>query len=240
LPFSLDSNDDSLEGEKLKMLGTHHIAHDSKKYSNAYASSADFCRIFESDMNRLYLLAFLLTSDHALAEKCFVQGLEDSKKGNLVFKEWAQSWARRSVITNTIRLIHPRPELALHADSLTDSMREGRSAQELGALPNADVESTAPSQTFSKEIGAIIDLPAFQRFAFVISVLEGYSNREASLLLDCSVHELVSARSHALQRIGGRPELHRKLAGIDATEASLANAGSAYVKEVMAHLASPA
>ena len=49
-------------------------------------------------MNRLYLLAFLLTADHTTAEKCFVWGLEDSKKGNLVFKEWAQSWARRTII----------------------------------------------------------------------------------------------------------------------------------------------
>ena len=73
-------------------------------------------------------------------------------------------------------------------------------------------------ETFSEEVMAIIALPGFQRFAFVMSVLEGYSNREAALLLDCSVTNS-SRRSHALQKIGGRPELHRKLAGIDATEA---------------------
>ena len=220
------------------MLGTNHSAkhgfHQGAQHnSNAYATSADFCRIFESDMNRLYLLAFLLTTDHGTAEKCFVLGLEDSKNGNLVFKEWAESWARRSVITTAIRMIHPRPVLGV-ADSVP--------VDELGVLPLASPQdaTTGVEHTFCKEITAIIALPAFQRFAFVLSVLEGFSNREASLLLDCSVHELVSARTHALQHIGGRPELHRKLAGIDATEASLADAGAAYAKEVMAHLAAPA
>ncbi len=38
-----------------------------KKASNQeptrYATRADFCRIFEKDMNRLYVLSFLLTGD---------------------------------------------------------------------------------------------------------------------------------------------------------------------------------
>ena len=215
------------------MLGTHHIAQNTTR-PKIYASSADFCRIFEADRNRLYLLAFLLTTDHSLAEKCFVQGLEDSKNGNLVFKEWAESWARRSVITNAIHMIRPRPELS--------TLPDGHAVQEVIVSPRAGLEGAVATDAleFIKEIAAIIEVPAFQRFAFVISVLEGYSNREASLLLDCSVHELVSARTQALQQIGGRPELHRKLAGIDATESSLAAAGAAYAKEVMAHLAAPA
>ncbi len=213
------------------MLGTNHIAHHN---STAYATSADFCRIFESDMNRLYLLAFLLTTDPPTAEKCFVLGLEDSKNGNLVFKDWAQSWARRSIIANAIRMIHPRPQLATVDHQ---SVNESGPGEHAGTGRAAGVTHL---ETFSEEVMAIIALPAFQRFAFVTSVLEGYSNREASLLLDCSVIELVAARTHALEHIGGRPELHRKLAGIDATEASLADAGAAYVKRVMSLLATPA
>jgi len=212
------------------MLGTNRNAHHN---SNAYATSAEFCRIFETDINRLYLLAFLLTTDHATAEKCFVRGLEDSKNGSLVFKEWAESWARRSIIANAIRMIHARPELtAADHYSMYDSTSRSSGGQGDPAAPKL--------KTFSEEVTAIIALPAFQRFAFVMSVLEGYSNREASLLLDCSVIELVAARTHALQQIGGYPELHRKLAGIDATEASLADAGAAYVNKVMSLLATPA
>jgi hypothetical protein len=67
-----------------------------------------FCRVFESDMDRLHVLSFLLTGNHAMAGKYFVQGLEDAVKGNTVFREWAQSWARRTVIQNAIQMIRPR------------------------------------------------------------------------------------------------------------------------------------
>jgi DNA-directed RNA polymerase specialized sigma24 family protein len=229
----------------LKMLGTTNQTMRSAATTQRkeYASRADFCQIFEADIDRLYLLAFLLTADHALAEKCFVQGLEDSKNGNLVFKEWAQSWARRSIITDAIRKIHPRPQLArpesaVRADEPA-TLVQGSAAEAVSAAAGITPQERGSRATrvFHKEIAAIVALPAFQRFAFVISVLEGYSNRETSLLLDCSLHELVSARTHALQQIGDRPELPHKLAGIDATKASLTAAGAAYTRELLAHLA---
>src|ERR1700752_4953695 len=79
--------------------------------STAYVSSHDFCRIFDENMNSLYLLAFLLTADHGKAEQCFVSGLEDAVEGNPVFRGWAHSWARRTIIQNAVRLISPRPDI---------------------------------------------------------------------------------------------------------------------------------
>src|ERR1700729_3223426 len=70
-----------------------------------YASSADFCRIFDEDMNDLYLLSFLLTADRQKAEECFVSGLEDAVEGNPVFKEWARSWAKRKIIENALSVM---------------------------------------------------------------------------------------------------------------------------------------
>jgi len=52
-------------------------------------------------MDSLCLLSFLLTGEPSLAEKCFVRGLEDSRKGNPVFNEWAVSWARRTIISES-------------------------------------------------------------------------------------------------------------------------------------------
>ena len=43
-----------------------------------YASGADFRRIFDREIDGLYLLSFLLTSDRKKAERCFVSGLKDS------------------------------------------------------------------------------------------------------------------------------------------------------------------
>ena len=167
------------------MLGARQIAN---QRPTPYATSADFCRIFREDMNRLYLLSFLLTGDQSMAEKCFVRGLEDAGKGNPVFREWARSWARRTIIQKAIEMIRPRPTNVRTAE-----------APEIG---RAGAEPP--------EIAAIVELPAFERFAFVMSVLERISDQECSLLLDCSRNEVNAARVAALQRIGRSAELRSK------------------------------
>ena len=58
----------------------------------AYATTADFKRIFSEDVNSLYLLSLLLTGSPETAENCFVEGVGEAVKGNYVFKEWARSW----------------------------------------------------------------------------------------------------------------------------------------------------
>jgi DNA-directed RNA polymerase specialized sigma24 family protein len=222
---------------KLKMLGAHKLEHHVANHKAAdYATPADFCRIFTKEMNQLYLLSFLLTADRTIAEKCFVEGLDSSQKESAVFKEWAQSWARRTIIANAIRMVHPRLEHPRPEHSRPEQMK-GETASEYAAM-----EATkAPGPlTIPEEIEAIVALTAFDRFAFVISVLEGYSDREASLLLNCGVADLVAARIRALQKIGGRAELHRKLAGIDANEPSMAQVGAAYAKGITSPLVASA
>jgi hypothetical protein len=59
------------------------------------------------------------------------------------------------------------------------------------------------------EIAAIEEVPAFERFAFVMSVLEHYSDRECSLLLNCTRGEVTAARSRALERLGRSTELRQ-------------------------------
>ena len=138
-------------------------------------------------MDRLYRLSLLLTADAELAEKCFVRGLEDSKSGNPVFKEWAQSWARRTIITNAIRMIGPRP------DNASDSTVAERFTSPLDQLP--------------EELLVVLGLEAFDRFVYVTSVLEGYPDRDCKLLLDCSTSDVVQARARALQQLGEMAEL---------------------------------
>ncbi|HUA15933.1 MAG TPA: hypothetical protein VMG31_11585 [Verrucomicrobiae bacterium] len=133
-------------------------------------------------MDHLYLLSFLLTGDRRAAEKCFVSGLEDSRNGNPVFREWARSWARRTIIQNAIRMIHPR------ADAADESGRDG-------------VDSLIPA-----ELRPVVELPAFDRFVFVMSVLEGYSEQECSLLLNCTRGDVTAAKIRALRQLGERAE----------------------------------
>lgn len=147
-----------------------------------YASSDDFERIFDEEMNSLYLLSFLLTADPALAEKCFVSGLEDAKNGNPVFKEWARSWAERMIIQNAVRVISPRPSDA--------SVESHAISADRGTLP-----------AHPRVLDAILDLDTFARFVYAITVLERYSDQDCSVLIGCGRRDVVSARVRALQQI---------------------------------------
>jgi hypothetical protein len=166
-----------------------------------YANSDDFCRIFDEDMNDLYLLSFLLTADRGRAEQCFVSGFEDAVEGNAVFKEWARSWARRAIIQNAVRLIDPRP-------------REDSDGSPSSSASSSDKSLPAGQHV---EIAAVLELESFDRLVYVITVLEHYSDQDCSLLLGCVRRDVLAARIRALRQIGSAVELQYR---------QLPNAGS--------------
>ena len=159
-----------------------------------YNTRSDFCRVFEKDRNRLYLLSFLLTGDRTMAEQCFVGGLHTAQEGNYVFKEWAESWARRAIIQNAIRMIRPL-----------------KAGDGIHSTPNQSPNDARPEQA---EIAAVVELPTFERFVFVMSVLERYSDQECSLLLACTRADVVAARTEALGQLGKSADLQRTLVSI--------------------------
>jgi DNA-directed RNA polymerase specialized sigma24 family protein len=150
---------------------------------NDHAAPDDLCAIFHDQLDHLYTLALLLTADQHEAEQCFMRGLEDCVAGKPAFREWARSWTRRAIIKNAIRMLSPAPE---------------RSRQ-----PAAAKARKPPEQAFDNRsrVGAITQLEPFDRFVYVMSVLEGYSTRDCSTLLGCTEGEVVNARSRALFEI---------------------------------------
>jgi hypothetical protein len=164
-----------------------------------YASCNDFRQVFDEEMNSFYQLAFLLTADHETAEKCFVSGLDDVVKGNPVFKEWTRSWARRAVILNAVRVINPRP---------ADGNGCGRSSSDPARSNPVNNNGNRPEPVQQAEIAAVLELEAFERFVYVITVLERYSDQECSVLLGCTRRDVVAARTRALQQIGSAMENH--------------------------------
>jgi hypothetical protein len=151
-----------------------------------YANRDDFRRIFNEDMNSLFLLSFLLTADHEKAEQCFVSGLEEAVDGNPVFKEWARSWARRTIIQNAVRLLNPRTG-------------EGNDRSSSALVNTSDRQLPAKQNV---EIGAVLELEPFERFVYVVTVLEHYSDHECSVLLGCARRDVLAARIRALQQLG--------------------------------------
>jgi DNA-directed RNA polymerase specialized sigma24 family protein len=148
-----------------------------------YAMPADFCRMFADDVDHLFTLALLLTADRSRAEQCVVAGLEDCLHANAVFREWAHSWARRTVVKNAIRMTFPSP---LRNETLRNETKTA------AGIPEPDAQADA-----------ITSLKPFDRFVYVLSVLEKYSDRECSMLLECAVEKVVHARTRALQALAG-------------------------------------
>lgn len=133
-------------------------------------------------MNDLYVLSFLLTANNERAEQSFLGALDDCYKATTVFKDWAHSWARRAIIQNAIRIAQPAKHVP--AQRQLSEVSGGAVPENGTALP------------------AILKLGVFERFVFVLSVLEHYSDQEVKTLLDCTRHDVIQARTRALKQVG--------------------------------------
>ncbi len=138
-------------------------------------------KVLTEDISYLYLLAFLLTGDENAAMQCVVNGLEDCIADNSAFKHWARSWSKRTIIRNAVQMIAPAPKQTGNASPIR---------------PAVEAKSKADAL-----IAVVIQLPPFERFVFVISVLEGYSDRDCSALLHCAPEEITAARARVLQSV---------------------------------------
>jgi hypothetical protein len=162
------------------------LCRNSSKRSEPYATSEDFRRLFLEDKSSLHLLSFLLTADLDKAEKCFVSGLEDCLDRNSVFAEWAGTWARRTIVQNAIRMMAPVKNDAGQTSPSASLHVVGKHAQ--------SVENDTP-------FAGVLSLAKFDRFVFVISVLERYPDQECARLLGTSISEVRQTRERAVLQV---------------------------------------
>jgi hypothetical protein len=146
-----------------------------------YATAADLFKTFTEEMHSLYLLSLLLTADNDKAEQCFVSAMGECLEEIGAFMEWTRSRARRAILKYAIRMIMPVPA---HADSLSS----------IGLKPPATSAGNNP-------LAAVLVLDPFERFVFVISVLEGRSEQDCAILLRSSRRDIMIARVLALKRL---------------------------------------
>ena len=184
--------------------------------SEAYATAADFEQIFTEDMSVFYLLSFLLTGDQYKAEECFVAGIGESANGNRVFKEWARSWARRTIVRSAIRLIAPRQNLAGAKRNLVVT----RAMDKVPLLLRA-------------EVCAILELAPLERFVFVMSNLERYSDHDCSILLGCARRDIAAARDRAVRHLVGLLKFQPKNQAAAGSQKSAAEESSGPVIELL-------
>ena len=155
-----------------------------------YANHADFCDAFKNDTKPLYLLAFLLTANRKESEECFVSTVEEAFNEQAVFKEWARSWVKRRLIENAIEIVSPA------------SARNGQK-RDLWAAGQHETQR-------EREIDTVTKLDPFERFVFVMSILERYSNWDCALLLGCSMNRVAQTRMRALRDLGALQQYLRE------------------------------
>jgi len=145
-----------------------------------YPTVADFLQAFNEEMHSLYLLSFLLTADHDKAEQCLVSAMGECVEGIGVSVNAPGSWTRGAVLKHAIQMIKPAPEHMGYV-SFTPLKR---------SLTPAD----------NNPFAAILLLGAFERFVFVMSILEEQSDEECAILLRCSRRDVMMTRLLALKR----------------------------------------
>jgi hypothetical protein len=149
--------------------------------ATTYATCTDCWNILTDEMHSLYRLSFLLTADLDKAKQCFVSGMGECEEEIGVFVAWAQASARRTILKRAIRIIMPAPE---HADDSSFALLKGAAVYGKTNL-----------------FDAILALNAFERFVYVMSVLERQSDDDCSALLRCSRRDVIIARELALERL---------------------------------------
>ena len=144
----------------------------------SYTSVTDFAEIFAEEMRSLYLLSFFLMANKDKAEQCFVGAFGDCVEGIDAFRNWSRQRARRATIKQATRMIGPAYKDT--DDWSVDKVKE---------------KSSAPKGSL---FAAVISLQAFERFVFVMSVLERQSDGDCLSLLKCSRREIKIARELVL------------------------------------------
>jgi len=156
--------------------------------NGAFANSPAFCRIFIRQLNSLYKLGFLLTTNHFLAEQCTLASLDEALNAKGIPKSAAESWSKRLVIKNALRIVR----------------------REFGGEMDLDWPVASTHEFIGWPFDAIIRLQLFERVVFVLSVLERFPDHECSRLLSCPISEIGAARIRALELLSKRDDSEKK------------------------------
>jgi DNA-directed RNA polymerase specialized sigma24 family protein len=166
--------------------------HTVREEENQYATPEDLCTVFTENLSGLYQLSFVLTGNNELAAQCFVAGFEESTRANQVFKEWAHAWAKRTIAQNAVRALQLRPK---HDDSFSPAVASPKDTR----LPE--------NRAAHFDLSTVLALEDFDRFVFVLTVLDRYTEQECADLLNCPVKKVSTARFRAFEQI---VNLHRE------------------------------
>jgi hypothetical protein len=163
---------------------------------DTYASMDDFQKLFAKEMTDLFRLALHLTAGAEKAERCLILAMRECLANSAVSKEWALTWARRTVVRNAIRLV-------LGTGNATPNDIKSEAGPDF-RLPSSEYRIEALRDSL-----AILTLPQFDRLVFVICVLEHYSVPDCALLLKRPPKDINDACVRAINWVISAEERHR-------------------------------
>ena len=153
-----------------------------------YARKEEFVSLFERERVSLQRLALLLTANAEAAKQCLIRSFRECIASGSVSKDWTLSWTRRMVIRNAICLV-VGPEgrsFVITNDNADNGL--------ITFCPDYSSSAIAKSHP-------ILDLPEFDRFVFVICVLERYSMHDCALLLGSSTRDIDEVRRRVVNQV---------------------------------------
>lgn len=142
------------------------------------ATPAEYWELINGEMNALYLLSFLLTADKEKAEQCLDQTLDNFVEGQEDFVAWARTRGRDALLKHAIGMMKPDPEATQDEMDFRDGVQ----------CPDS-----------SHFFGAIVSLPTFERFVFVMTRIYGQSDTECATHLVTTRWEVSIARELTVQ-----------------------------------------
>jgi DNA-directed RNA polymerase specialized sigma24 family protein len=129
---------------------------------------------FSSCAGKLYWVAFVLTGDDKKAREIFLPAVDDMADSHTFFGEWLCKWTIRIVVTSCAR--HHAKELS--AENGSGERWRAKLAD------HSSVKLQVPSVSKERLQSALLSIPLFPRFAFLLRVLERYSITEMAGILD--------------------------------------------------------
>ena len=157
------------------------------RWANDHASPDDVRRVFVEHVSSLYKLSFLLTGNRDDAERCFMAAIDDTFDVIRVRipRHSVQSRAKRAIVEQAVRVLKPRPQQKSNGTSI------------LSNISDRDYLSSGRQAVIHR----VLSLRVFERFVFVLCLLERHTVEECAELLDCNVQEVLGGRMRALVSI---------------------------------------
>jgi len=136
---------------------------------------------------KLYWVAFILTGDDKKAREIVLPAVDDIADCHTFFGEWLCNWTIRIVITSCAR--H-------HAKELNEENGSGdRWRSKLADY--SSVKLQVPSVSKERLQSALLSIPLFPRFAFLLRVFEHYSIPEMARTLDVDEDSCTASLNYA-------------------------------------------